>query len=73
MGGNEFGKSAGNFVTDAPNGLNEFLRMSVIDLFTQIKDIDFDRIGEGIIVVSPDLLENWSGSASCHFQCKKSR
>src|SRR5664279_2848430 len=58
--GGLFGRLFGRFdhVADAAHGLDELLRVAVVDLAAQVADVDVDDVGKAVVIHIPDVLDD---------------
>src|ERR1039457_1241721 len=58
--GGLFDRLLGSFdhVADAAHGLDELLRVAVVDLAAQVADVDVDDVGEAVVIHIPDVLDD---------------
>src|ERR1035438_7100621 len=58
--GGLIGRLLGGFdhVADAAHGLDELLRVAVVDLTAQVAYVDVDDVGEPVVVHVPDVLHD---------------
>src|ERR1035438_8345450 len=59
-GGGFFDRLLGSLkqVAEAAHGLDELLRVAVVDLAAQVADVDVDDVGEAVVIHIPDVLDD---------------